>query len=65
MFNSIAVRIADKLIEYNTINSDDRDIYEFGINQIFTTFLNLITVLIIGTLMQLKNQYSSSLHLYH
>ena len=32
MFNSIAVRIADKLIEYNTINSDDRDIYEFGIN---------------------------------
>ncbi len=51
MFNSIAVRIADKLIEYNTINSDDRDIYEFGINQIFTTFLNLITVLIIGTLM--------------
>lgn len=48
MFNNIAVHIVDKLIEYNTINSDDRDIYKFGINQIFTNLFNFITVILIG-----------------
>ena len=48
MFDNIAVYIVDKLIEYNTINSDDRDIYKFGINQIFTTLLNFTTVILIG-----------------
>ncbi|MCM1508446.1 MAG: accessory gene regulator B family protein [Ruminococcus flavefaciens] len=48
MFDNIAVHIVDKLIEYNTINSDDRDIYKFGINQIFTTLLNFTTIILIG-----------------
>lgn len=50
MFDNIAVHIVDKLIEYNTINSDDRDIYKFGINQIFTTLLNFTTIILIGLL---------------
>jgi len=52
MFNNITALITDKLINSNTIKSEDRDIYEFGIRHIFITILNITTVITIGLLTQ-------------
>lgn len=52
MFNNITALITDKLINLNTIKSEDREIYEFGIQHIFITILNITTVIIIGLLTQ-------------
>ena len=46
------ILLEQKLISLKTIDYDDREIYEFGIQHIFITLLNLITVLIIGFLLQ-------------
>jgi accessory gene regulator B len=52
MFRGVSAKLTDKLISLKTIDSDDREIYEFGIQHIFITILNLITVLIIGFLLR-------------
>lgn len=52
MFRGVSAKLTEKLISLKTIDSDDREIYEFGIQHIFITLLNLITVLIIGFLLQ-------------
>ncbi len=48
MFHRISVKITDKLISLKTINSVDRDIYEYGVQHILITLLNITTVIIIG-----------------
>lgn len=50
MFRNSSAKITDKLIGLNTINSEDREIYEFGIQHIFITLLNISTVILIGFL---------------
>lgn len=52
MFRGVSAKLTDKLISLKTIDSDDREIYEFGIQHIFITILNLITVLIIGFILR-------------
>ena len=52
MFRGVSAKLTEKLISLKTIDYDDREIYEFGIQHIFITLLNLITVLIIGFLLQ-------------
>lgn len=51
MFGNITAQIADKLIELDTIKEEDREIYEFGIQHIFITILNVATVMAIGALL--------------
>lgn len=50
MFCKISRKLTDKLISINTISSEDREIYEYGIRHIFITFLNISTVILIGFL---------------
>ncbi len=52
MFRNSSAKITDKLIGLNTINSEDREIYEFGIQHIFITLLNISTVILIGFLIK-------------
>ena len=48
MFHRISAKITDELIRLNTISSVDRDTYEYGVQHILITLLNIITVIIIG-----------------
>lgn len=48
MFQRVSIKLTDKLISLKTINSKDREIYEFGIQHIFITLLNISTVVVIG-----------------
>ena len=52
MFRGISAKLTDKLISLKTIDSDDREIYEFGIQHIFITLLNIITIVMIGFLLR-------------
>lgn len=50
MFHNSSAKLTDKLISLNTISSEDREIYEFGIQHIFIALLNISTVILIGFL---------------
>lgn len=41
-------KIATGLVANGTINAEDKEIYEYGLKNIATTFLNIITTLVIG-----------------
>lgn len=51
MFKKIAERITNTLIQESIIPTADKEIYEFGIRQLFTILLNFLTILIIGLIM--------------
>lgn len=53
MFNHISDIITEKLIENNTVQAENKEIYRFGIQQFFTMLLNIITVIIIGISLQM------------
>jgi accessory gene regulator B len=48
MFEKLSCKIADKLEESETISDSNRELYEYGLRQMFTTLLNILTTLIIG-----------------
>ena len=48
MFDNISEQIINKLIENQTIQAEDKEIYQFGVKQIFTIALNIVTVLALG-----------------
>lgn len=48
MFTLLADRITNYLICKNTIDDDNREIYQYGLEQIFTTALNILTTLVLG-----------------
>lgn len=48
MFDNISEQIINKLIENQTIRAEDKEIYQFGVKQIFTIALNIVTVLALG-----------------
>lgn len=51
MFRDISSKLTDKLISLKTIDPEDREIYEFGIQHIFITIFNISTVLLLGLLL--------------
>ncbi len=53
MFYQTSERIAQKLVEKNTISSENKPIYQYGIQQGFTIGLNILTTLIIGLIFQM------------
>ncbi len=44
----LSIKIIDGLIRNDVIKNEDRDIYLFGINQMFIISLNILTTLLIG-----------------
>ena len=46
--NLISNNIVNKLIEYNLIKSEDKEIYTYGIKQMLFLILNILTILILG-----------------
>lgn len=53
MFIRLSNRIASKLEEYQIVSGTNRALYEYGLRQMFTTILNIITMLVIGALMDM------------
>lgn len=51
MFNKLSVKITDKLENKGIIQSNGREVYEYGLRQIFSSLLNIITMILIGVLM--------------
>lgn len=56
MFSSISEKITNKLLENETISIEDKEIYNFGVKQIFTIVLNFITVITLGIIFQMLIQ---------
>lgn len=48
MFNNISDKIADSFVKTNAIKAEDKEIYQFGIQQTFVILLNIITATILG-----------------
>ena len=46
--NLISNNLVNKLIEYNLIKSQDKEIYTYGIKQMLFLILNILTILILG-----------------
>lgn len=53
MFTRLSCKITDKLEHNGTISKSDRALYEYGLRQMFTTFLNILTMLVIGLSMKM------------
>ncbi len=53
MFNKLSVKIADKFENKGIIQSTGREVCEYGLRQIFSSLLNIITMLCIGFLMEM------------
>lgn len=53
MFTRLSCRITDKLEHNGTISKSDRALYEYGLRQMFTTLLNILTTLLIGLAMKM------------
>ena len=52
MFSRIAESITQKLEKSNTIQSENREIYRYGLEQGFTIILNIVTIIIIGIVLK-------------
>lgn len=50
MFMQVSKKLTDILVENQIVDSESRELYQFGIEQTFTIILNLITTLVIGLL---------------
>lgn len=48
MFSRISNNIAEQLIENGTIDSENREIYSYGVEQALVMLMNIITTLVIG-----------------
>lgn len=53
MFYQASERIAKKLVQNNTISSENKPIYQYGIQQGFTIGLNILTTFAIGVVFQM------------
>lgn len=53
MFTRLSCKITDKLEHNGTISKSDRALYEYGLRQMFTTLLNILTMLLIGLAMKM------------
>ena len=53
MFYQASKHIAKKLVEKNTISSENKPIYQYGIQQGFTIVLNILTTFVIGLIFQM------------
>lgn len=53
MFTRLSCKITDKLEHNGTISKSDRALYEYGLRQMFTTLLNILTMLLIGFAMKM------------
>lgn len=50
MFTYFANRVTDFLIDKKIIDDNDREIYQYGFEQFFTTVLNIATMLLLGVI---------------
>ena len=51
MFESLSISITNRMERSGVFSPDEKEIYQYGIQQILLTFLNLVTVAIIGLLL--------------
>lgn len=51
MFRYISEKITNRLLRKNVIEYDDFEIYQFGLEQLFSTILNMLTTIIIGIIL--------------
>lgn len=51
MFEKISCKITDSFEQSKTISNSERELYQYGLRQIFITILNIVTTLLIGFLM--------------
>lgn len=53
MFISLSKKITEKLKDYGIVAESDKALYEYGLRQLFTTILNILTMLLIGLAMKM------------
>lgn len=53
MFTSLSKKITEKLKDYGIVAESDNALYEYGLRQLFTTILNILTMLLIGLAMKM------------
>ena len=51
MIAELSEHITQKLVEYQAIQSEERELYRYGIQQVFNIICNLITIVVIGLLL--------------
>jgi len=53
MFDRISEKIADGFVRDGIVKTEDRELYQYGVNQGFNLILNIATTLIIGLLLNM------------
>jgi len=53
MHNKIVQRVADDLVLNNVINSEDRELYTYGLQQGLFMLLNILTIVIVGQIFRM------------
>lgn len=51
MVSELSERIANRLIRKKVIDSEEKEIYQYGMNQMLLSLINVVTTLIIGILL--------------
>ena len=50
MFSFLANKVTNFLICKNSINDDDREVYQYGFEQLFSTVFNIVSMLLLGAI---------------
>ena len=48
MIRNISRKVTDRLVSRSVIEDEEYEIYQYGLEQLFTNLLNLVTLLVIG-----------------
>ena len=51
MVGKVSRKVTDRLLSRNAIKDEDYEIYQYGLEQLFTSILNMLTLLVIGSIM--------------
>lgn len=51
MITKVSQKVTDRLLSRNVIKDEDYEIYQYGLEQIFTSIMDLMTLLAIGVIM--------------
>lgn len=51
MVRKVSKKVTDRLLSRNAIKDEDYEIYQYGLEQLFTSILNMLTLFVIGSIM--------------
>ncbi|MBS5621146.1 accessory gene regulator B family protein [Eubacterium sp.] len=51
MVGKVSRKVTDRLLSRNAIKDEDYEIYQYGLEQLFTSILNMLTLFVIGSIM--------------